>query len=119
MANKSLDKPSGVSQVLSEADREFVEQMDQEYFTRVKSSDSFYRRKNLILQNLQRLEKKVEPLARSFDDFQKLKFIVLEKARQKKQIVKSFQSIRNESADSAGQEPGGDDFDLLYGLENE
>ena len=36
---------------MSDKDRDFVEQMDEEYFTRVKTSDDFYRRKKLILMN--------------------------------------------------------------------
>ena len=51
--------------------------MDEEYFTRVKTSDDFYRRKKLILMNLDRLQAKVEPLARSYDDYKRLKFIML------------------------------------------
>ena len=75
-------KPSKFSkeailQTMSDKDREFVEQMDEEYFTRVKTSDDFYRRKKLILMNLDRLQAKVEPLARSYDDYKRLKFIML------------------------------------------
>ena len=51
--------------------------MDDEYFTRVKTSDDFYRRKKLILMNLDRLHSKVEPLAKTYDDYKKLKFILL------------------------------------------
>ena len=62
---------------MTDKDREFVEQMDEEYFTRVKTSDDFYRRKKLILMNLDRLQAKVEPLAKTYDDYKKLKFILL------------------------------------------
>ena len=44
-----------IMQTLTDKDREFVEQIDEEYFTRVKTSDDFYRRKKLILMNLDRL----------------------------------------------------------------
>lgn len=83
LLNKSMDLPSDMSIIekLSEEDRKFVEEIDQEYYTRVKSSDTFYRRKSLILQNLQKLHAKVEDKARTFDDYQKMKFIILEKAK--------------------------------------
>lgn len=44
---------------LTEEDKEFVEQVDQEYYKRVRTSDEFYRRKKLILMNLEKLEAKV------------------------------------------------------------
>ena len=90
--NKSMDIHSDnkLTEKLSEADRAFIEEIDQEYYTRVKSSDTFYRRKSLILQNLQKLQAKVEHRAKTHDEFQKLKFIMLEKAKQKKSIIKSF-----------------------------
>ena len=66
-----------IMQTLTDKDREFVEQMDEEYFTRVKTSDDFYRRKKLILLNLDRLQNKVEPMAKNYDDYKQLKFIVL------------------------------------------
>lgn len=55
--NKTMNLPSDKPMVeaLTEEDRKFVETIDQEYYTRVKSSDTFYRRKALILQNLQML----------------------------------------------------------------
>jgi len=47
-------------ETLTPEDHKFMEQLDQEYYTRVKSSEEYYRRKRLILMNLDRLEKKVE-----------------------------------------------------------
>jgi len=42
-------------------DKKFVEEeIGNEYYTRVKSSDTFYRRKRLILENLEILENKVK-----------------------------------------------------------
>jgi hypothetical protein len=41
------------------------------------------------------LQAKVEQKAKTHDDWQKLKFIMLEKAKQKKSIVKSY--LRRES----------------------
>ena len=49
-------------------DREFVENVDAEYYKRVKTSDEFYRRKKLILMNLEKLEAKVAPQAENYDD---------------------------------------------------
>ena len=49
-------------------DREFVENIDDEYYKRVKTSDEFYRRKKLILMNLEKLEAKVAPQAENYDD---------------------------------------------------
>lgn len=54
---------------LSEQDKEFIEQIDEEYYTRVKSSDDFYRRKRLILMNLDKLQAKVENQAKNYDDY--------------------------------------------------
>lgn len=54
MTLKDLVSPSA-KEALSAADRAFVDQVDQEYYTRVRSSETFYRRKSLILENLQRL----------------------------------------------------------------
>ena len=36
-------------------DKEFVEMVDEEYYKRVKTSEEFYRRKKLILMNLDKL----------------------------------------------------------------
>jgi hypothetical protein len=81
--NKSESpKPSNLAmEHLNKEDREFIEQIDEEYYTRVKSSDDFYRRKRLILMNLDKLQAKVEKQAKNFDDYQKLRFIMLERAR--------------------------------------
>ena len=46
---------SGILQTMTDKDREFVEQIEDEYYTRVKTSDEFYRRKKLILMNLDKL----------------------------------------------------------------
>ena len=43
----------------------------------MKTSDDFYRRKKLILMNLDRLQAKVEPMAKNYEDYKQLKFIVL------------------------------------------
>lgn len=61
-------------------DKEFVQMVDQEYYKRVKTSDEFYRRKKLILMNLDKLESKVKKQAQNYDDYAKLKFITLAKA---------------------------------------
>lgn len=47
----------------------------------MKTSDEYYRRKKLILMNLEKLQKKVEKSAKNYDEYAKLKFIMLEKAR--------------------------------------
>lgn len=75
---------------MTDKDREFVENIDEEYYTRVKTSDDFYRRKKLILMNLDRLQNKVEPMANNYEDYKQLKFIVMQRAKQKKSIVKNF-----------------------------
>ena len=61
----------------------------------MKTSDDFYRRKKLILMNLDRLLDKVQHKAINFDEHQKYKFITLEKARQKQSIVRNFIKIEN------------------------
>lgn len=96
--NKSISKISpetDISKTLSEDDKKFVKEIDHEYYSRVRSSETFYRRKKLILENLQRLHNKVEHQAKTWDDFKKLNFIVLEKAFQKKSIVKQFMKPTN------------------------
>ena len=40
--------------------------------------------------NLDKLQAKVEKQAKNYDDYQKLRFIMLERAKQKKSIVKNF-----------------------------
>ena len=40
---------------LTEKDKQFIEEIDQEYYRRVQTSDDYYKRKRLILQNLDRL----------------------------------------------------------------
>jgi hypothetical protein len=40
---------------MTSEDKEFVEMVDQEYYKRVKTSGEFYRRKKLILMNLDKL----------------------------------------------------------------
>jgi len=86
--NKMRDNMLEMS--MTEEDKEFVEMIDQEYYKRVKTTDEFYRRKKLILYNLEILQKKVESAAKNYDDYSKLKFIVLEKAKQKNSLVKNF-----------------------------
>lgn len=53
-------RESAMERAMTAEDREFVEMVDQEYYKRVKTSEEFYRRKKLILQNLEKLQKKVE-----------------------------------------------------------
>jgi hypothetical protein len=64
-------------QNLSEKDKQFVEEIDQEYYRKVETSEDYYTRKKLILANLERLQKKVELTAKNFDDFERLRFIML------------------------------------------
>ena len=80
---------------LSSEEREFVEHIDDEYYKRVKTSEDYYRRKKLILMNLEKLQAKVENHAKNFDEYEHLKFILLEKARQKRSIVKNFVKLED------------------------
>ena len=70
-----------IMQTMTDKDREFVEHINEEYYTRVKTSDDFYRRKKLILMNLDRLQNKVEPMANNYEDYKQLKFIVMQRAK--------------------------------------
>ena len=54
---------------MTEADRDFVSNIDAEYYKRVQTSDEFYRRKKLILMHLDRLETKVARQAHDFDEY--------------------------------------------------
>lgn len=54
---------------MTEADRDFVSNIDAEYYKRVQTSDEFYRRKKLILMHLDRLEAKVARQAHDFDEY--------------------------------------------------
>ncbi len=74
-------------------DKQFIEEIDQEYYRRVETSDDYYKRKRLILQNLDRLQKKVEATAKNFDDFERLRFIMLEKAKQKRAVLRNFMKV--------------------------
>ena len=80
---------------MTQEDRDFVSMVDQEYYKRVKTSDEYYRRKKLILLNLEKLQKKVEKSAQNYDDYSKLKFIMLEKARQKRSVLKNFWKLED------------------------
>ena len=80
---------------LSSEEREFVEHIDDEYYKRVRTSEDYYRRKKLILMNLEKLQAKVENHAKNFDEYEHLKFILLEKARQKRSIVKNFVKLED------------------------
>lgn len=84
------ERDLALRQAMTEEDREFLDSVDHEYYKRVKTSDEFYRRKKLILENLDRLQRKVEHQAKNYDEYAKLKFIFMEKARQKKSILKNF-----------------------------
>ena len=44
-----------MEKVMTEEDREFMANVDAEYYKRVKTSDEFYRRKKLILSSLDKL----------------------------------------------------------------
>jgi hypothetical protein len=79
---------------LTPKDKQFVEEIDQEYYRRVETSDDYYKRKRLILLNLDRLQRKVETTAKNFDDFERLRFIMLEKAKQKRSVLRNF--MKNE-----------------------
>lgn len=118
-ANKSLDLATETDHVSKAAilrdmtteDRDFVEKIDDEYYKRVKTSDEFYRRKKLILMHLDKLEAKVSQQAKDFDDYTQLKFIMLEKAKQKKSIIRNFVKLedfkRQQDFDSSGSKSGG------------
>ena len=56
----TVSKAALMRQMTAE-DRDFVERIDDEYYKRVKTSEEFYRRKKLILMNLDKLEAKVAP----------------------------------------------------------
>ena len=56
----TVSKAALLRQMTAE-DRDFVERIDDEYYKRVKTSEEFYRRKKLILMNLDKLEVKVAP----------------------------------------------------------
>ncbi len=75
---------------LTEKDKQFIEEVDQEYYRRVETSEDYYKRKRLILANLDRLQKKVESTARNFDDYERIRFIMLQKAKQKRSIIRNF-----------------------------
>ena len=83
---------------LTPKDKQFVEEIDQEYYRRVETSDDYYKRKRLILLNLDRLQRKVESNAKNFDDFERLRFIMLEKAKQKRSVLRNF--MKNEQSHS-------------------
>lgn len=96
---------------LSAEDKEFVESIDKEYYKRVHTSEDYYKRKRLILQNLDRLQKKVEVSAKSYDDFNKMRFIVMEKARHKKQVIRNFSKIETEIRKKQQSMDGQDTFE--------
>jgi hypothetical protein len=52
-------RESALALSMTSADKEFVQMIDQEYYKRVKTSDEYYRRKKLILLNLDKLQRKV------------------------------------------------------------
>ena len=49
------ERENALALSMTEEDKEFVEMIDQEYYKRVKTSDEYYRRKKLILMNLEKL----------------------------------------------------------------
>ena len=64
----------------------------------MQSSDVFYRRKRLILENLELLEKKVKNQAQNYDAYVKARFIAAEKQRQKRSILRNFVKLENFNA---------------------
>ena len=94
-AQARKDREQALALSMTAEDREFVEMVDQEYYKRVKTSDEYYRRKKLILKSLERLQKKVERQARNYDDYARLKFIMLEKATQKRSVLKNFMKLES------------------------
>ena len=86
---------SAILRSMTAEDREFVENVDAEYYKRVRTSDEFYRRKKLILLNLEKLEAKVAHQAESFDEHRQLRFITMEKAKQKKSILRNFVKLED------------------------
>jgi hypothetical protein len=62
LENKSMFQATSKNTMehLTEKDKEFIETINEEYYTRVKTSDDFYRRKRLILMHLDKLQAKVE-----------------------------------------------------------
>lgn len=89
------ERTTALEMEMTQEDRDFVSMVDQEYYKRVKTSDEYYRRKKLILLNLEKLQKKVEKSAQNYDDYSKLKFIMLEKARQKRSVLKNFWKLED------------------------
>lgn len=47
--------------------------------------------------HLDKLEKKVEKTAKTFDDFERLRFIMLEKAKQKRSVLKNFMKFERQN----------------------
>lgn len=84
------ERENALAHAMTAEDRDFVENIDAEYYKRVKTSDEYYRRKKLILANLEKLQKKVEHSAKNYDDYAKLRFIFMEKANQKRSILTNF-----------------------------
>ena len=94
-AEMRKERENALSMHMTSEDKEFLEMVDQEYYKRVKTSSEYYRRKKLILQNLEKLQKKVESSAKNYDDYAKLKFIMIEKAKQKRSVLKNFVKLEN------------------------
>lgn len=129
------ERDNALARAMTAEDKEFVEMVDQEYYKRVKTSEEFYTRKKLILQNLDKLQAKVQAQAENYDDYAKLKFIVLQKAQQKSSILKNFIKLENyqnsgkkfdtnfgfneEDSENFNTQADGDEFEYLYGVENE
>ncbi len=49
------DRQNALQLHMTPEDKEFVENIDKEYYKRVKTSEEYYRRKKLILMNLEKL----------------------------------------------------------------
>ena len=59
-AKMRSERENALQLSMTKEDKEFVEMIDKEYYKQVKTSDEFYRRKKLILANLDKLQAKVE-----------------------------------------------------------
>jgi len=59
-AKMRSERENALQLSMTKEDKEFVEMIDKEYYKQVKTSDEFYRRKKLILANLDKLQTKVE-----------------------------------------------------------
>jgi hypothetical protein len=78
--NKMSATPPDLAEPTTPREEYLKENIDSEFYPKVVNSQDYHKRKAFILSSLEKLEEKVSKSAKTYDEMEKLNYIVREKA---------------------------------------